>query len=195
MKPARLLVGVAVAGAMLTALRTSPASAFFAIVNDPINGIKLLSQLANQASQIRNEVTQITNQGTQIAHEVRNLAKLPSLTLGNSAGEVGAVTTVANQVPAQVKGIAASAMVLRNSLADASRASKIDETIGSADGAVAQQQLTNTQLGNIEGSVAQGNAAAAADRLQTFANAAEGADAALKATGNAANTSDKTPAL
>ncbi len=195
MKPVRLLVGVAVAGAMLAAIRTSPALAFFAIVNDPINGIKLLSQLANQTAQIRNQVTQITNEGTQIAHEVRNLSKFQSLNVGDIVGEVDAVTSVANEVPGQVRGVAASAKLLRNTLADASRASALNKAIGSADGAVQQQQLTNAQLGNIEGSITQGNAAAAADRLQTFANAAEAADAALRATGNTANASDKTPAL
>jgi hypothetical protein len=195
MKTARILAGAAVACALLAAIRTSPASAFFAIVNDPINGIKLLSQLTNQAAQIRNEVTQITNQGAQLTHDVRNLSKLPSLNVGNVTGEVNAVTSAATNVPGQVQGIAASATLFRNSLTDASRASNVNSTIGSADGAVQQQQLTNAQLGNIEGSIAQGNVAAAADRLQNFANTAETADAALTATGNAVNTSDKTPAL
>jgi hypothetical protein len=85
--------------------------------------------------------------------------------------------------------------VLENSVTDGLQASSIAGGIGSADGAVQQQQIGNEQLGNIEGSITQGNAAAAAQRVQDFANSAEQADAGLTITGNTANASDKTPTL
>ncbi len=194
-KAARIVLCVVVAGAVVAVVTRNPASAFFAIVNDPINGIKLVSQLTNQATQISNEVKQITNQGTQIVNEARNLSKLPKLNLGNISAEVNSVISDVNAVPQQLRGVVASAKVLENSVTDGLQASSIAGGIGSADGAVQQQQIGNEQLGNIEGSITQGNAAAAAQRVQDFANSAEQADAGLTITGNTASASDKTPTL
>jgi hypothetical protein len=164
----RVLAGIVVAGLM-----AAPAAAQLiapVLVNDALGNFKWAQQLVNQ--------------GTQLVNEAKNLAQLPQLTLGNIQGEVQSVAAQGANIPAQFRGIVASAQILRNTPIDATRTQQTQAQIGSATGAVSQLQISNQQLGNIAGSLQQKNAADAAQTQADFANKSDFAGDLMTLSGN-----------
>jgi len=157
--------------AVLVVVVAAPASALFGpvLVNDISSNIKLAEQ--------------VVNQGKQLANEAKQLTRIPTLNLGNVQSEVASVSGQANAIPLQIRGIVAAGNVLNNAPTAATRTAQVNASESSAKGAVGEAQTTNAHLSNLESAVLQGNAAAANDRLSTFANTADSADGLLTVLG------------
>jgi hypothetical protein len=175
----RVLFGIVVAGLM-----AAPAAAQLApgwIVNDPAALVRLVQQVQQQANMIQNQMTSLSN-------EARNLARLPTMNMGNVIGEVQSVAEPVANIPAQIRGIVASNQILKNAPIDAIRTAQINAQAQQADGAKQQAQVQSGYLSQINSTLQQKNAADAAKIQEEFANKTDFAGDLMTLSGNNANS-------